>query len=521
VTEHGHMFVGWAALALMVASAATAQQAIPTSLQTEYQPLGVSVVAANLEHPWAMAFLPGGNLLVTERPGRLRRVSEGAVLEVTGLPGVHAQGQGGLLDVALHPRFDATGWVYLAYSRGDAEQTVLAVGRGGLEQNRLTGFEEIFVTNRGASPGGHYGGRLLFLPDGTLLVSVGDRGDPSRAQDPSDHAGSILRIDEDGGIPADNPFIGDPRFASEVYTYGHRNVQGLALDPASNRVWATEHGPRGGDELNLLEPGGNFGWPVVSLGRNYPNQVAAGTTRTAPGMIDPVIEFQPTLAPSGLAFVQGGVYHRAWNGNLLAGGLRSERILRIVLEGAEVVHMEEIVNGQLGRIRDVRVGPDGSTYVATDSSDGAVYRIAPPPRDDSSILARVEAAAELGTWLELIEHAGLSQPFETQGPFTMFAPTEAAFAALPADFLNELKQDPQRLLPLLALHVAPGVIPLTELGRERETVTSVSGVAIPLSLDNLQVRLQDSLVLRGDIQASNGVIHVIDRVLLPPAGGTP
>lgn len=495
-----------------------AQDAAPTQLQTEYQPLLVTRVAAGLEHPWSIAFLPDGNLLVTERPGRLQRLDTGSAREVTGVPAVHAHGQGGLLDVTLHPAFSENQLVYLSYSEGTAEETVLAVGRGRLEGERLDGFEVIFRTNRGATPGGHYGGRLLFLDDGTLLVSVGDRGaEPDRAQDPADHAGTVLRLTDAGGTPEDNPFVGRAGYAAEVYTYGHRNIQGLAVDRRTGRIWATEHGPRGGDELNLLQPGGNYGWPAVSLGRNYPNQRASAPARTSAGMRDPVLGFMPTLAPSGLTYVDAQGYHQAWRGNLLAGGLRSERVLRIVLEGDEVVHMEEVVNGEFGRIRDLRQGPDGAIWVVTDATDGSVYRLAPPPRNEAGLLARFASVDGLSRWLELVEEAGLLQPFDAGGPFTIFAPSDEAFAALPQGTLEGLLRDPQRILALIAAHTVPGEHSLESLMATGEA-TTLSGDRLPINRQESVFRVSNAMIVRPDIGAANGVIHTIDRVLIEVNG---
>lgn len=501
------------AAALLAAWPAAGQGSYPEVLQTEYQPLTVSRVVSGLEHPWSIAFLPDGDLLVTERPGRLQRVSNGVLAEVSGVPAVYPRMQGGLLDVALHPGFEENGWVYLAYSAGGPDSTVLAVGRGRLEGTRLEGFEELFRSNRAASPGGHYGSRILFLGDGTFLVSVGDRGaEPARAQDTRDHAGSVLRLTDDGGIPRDNPFIGSADHAPELYTYGHRNIQGLTRDPVTGEIWATEHGPRGGDELNLLEAGRNYGWPLVSLGRHYPNQQAWGQARSLSGMEDPIIEFLPTLAPSGLAYVEGSGHHPAWRGSLLAGGLRSERVLRLVIENRVVVHMEEIVNGQLGRVRDVRHGPDGAIYVATDAPDGAVFSLTPPARDETRLLARMGAAGSLDRWLGLIRTAGLIQPFEGQGPFTLFAPTDDALGALPDSLLEELATDPQRLMALIARHVVAGSLTRSDLERA-ERATSVSGIALPIRLDQDDLWVDGARIVRSDIEASNGVIHAIDRVL--------
>ncbi len=347
-------------------------------VSTEYQDLRVMEIATGLEQPWAVAFLPDDRLLVTERPGRLQLLENGVATEISGLPPIHVQNQGGLLDVVVHPDHEENGWIYLTYSKGDAESSVPALIRARLDGNALVDLEELFESNTYTSPGRHYGSRILFLGDGTLLMTIGDRGaDPPRAQDPLDHSGTVVRLNADGSIPDDNPFVGNPDVAPEIYTWGHRNIQGIVQHPGTGEIWATEHGPRGGDELNLIVPGRNYGWPTASLGREYPTQEPFSDLRDhgEADMTDPVFEFLPTLAPSGLAVVSGGGFHETWQGNLLAGGLRAQRILRVVLEAGEVVHLEELLLGELGRIRDVRQGPDGHLYVVTGEAEGGVYRV--------------------------------------------------------------------------------------------------------------------------------------------------
>lgn len=352
------------------------------TIGSEYARIELTRIAGNLEHPWSIAFLPDGRMLVTERPGHLNIIdADGNRSRVTGTPTVVARGQGGLLEVALHPDFANNRYVYLTYSRGDGErngQTATALARGRLDDNRLEAVEDLFVQNRYSQPGRHYGSRLAWLPDGTLLMSIGDRGaEPPRAQDPMDHAGKLLRLNDDGTVPADNPFVDDDSVLSEIYSMGHRNIQGLIVHPQSGEIWATEHGPRGGDELNLIQPGLNYGWPVQSRGRDYRTGEQFGdSVRDHPDMVNPIIDWTPSLAASGLALVIDD-HFPAWQGNFLAGGLRSEQIRRIVFEDGEPVHEEELIRGRIGRIRDVRVGPDGNIYIAVDSSDGAIYRISP------------------------------------------------------------------------------------------------------------------------------------------------
>ncbi|MCC5867506.1 MAG: PQQ-dependent sugar dehydrogenase [Gammaproteobacteria bacterium] len=348
----------------------------PLELSTEYHQIRVSRIAGGLEHPWAVAFLPDGGFLVTERPGRLNRISaDGMRTRIGGVPDVAVAGQGGLLDVVLHPDYADNGWIYMTYSSGDDGETTTKVARARIDGDQLVDLEELFSQDRLSQPGRHYGSRIVWRADGTMLVSIGDRGaEPPRAQDPADHAGTVLRLNADGSVPDDNPFIGRDDVLPEVFSYGHRNIQGMVVDPATDKVWATEHGPRGGDELNLVVAGNNYGWPSAGLGRDYRTEEQYGDARSLPGKIDPVYEFLPTLAPSGLALLTTDTFPR-WQGNLLAGGLRAERIRRLVIENDIVVHDEELITGKVGRIRDVREGPDGAIYVLTDHEDGGLYRI--------------------------------------------------------------------------------------------------------------------------------------------------
>lgn len=348
-------------------------------MRTEYEQVRLVRVVTGLQHPWSVAFLPDGRKLITERSRGLYLVENGNRTRVDGVPAYHATGQGGLMDVVLHPDYEENGWIYLTYSRGDSGGTVPALARARLDGTSLTDVEELFESNERTGPGRHYGSRILFLDDGTLLMTIGDRGaQPPRAQDPLDHSGSVVRLNPDGSVPDDNPFVGDDDYAPELFSYGHRNIQGIIQHPQTGDIWATEHGPRGGDELNLLEAGNNYGWPVATLGRDYRTEgrFPDAETRHREDMVDPVFEFLPTLAPSGLAVVQGD-HFPAWEGNLLAGGLRAERILRLVIEDQTVIHSEELLTGKIGRIRDVRQGPDGNIYVLNDRSDAALYRIEP------------------------------------------------------------------------------------------------------------------------------------------------
>lgn len=375
-------------LALLVVAVTTAMPAAAFETQivrSEYQAMQIEQVASGFEHPWAIALLPDGGALVTERPGRLSHIdAAGQAHEVSGLPAIEAIRQGGLLDVVLHPDFASNALIYLTYvaltgrDNNDQPLTSTTLARARLRDNTLSDLELLFQDSDPAPPGRHYGSRLAWLPDGTLLMSIGDRGiNPPRAQDLGDYAGTLLRLNADGSVPADNPFVGHADAKPEIFAYGLRNIQGLWVDNATGDIWASDHGPRGGDELNLIVAGGNYGWPTVSLGRDYRTQEQFGdSVRSKEGMIDPVVDWTPSIAPSGLTRVSGEHWPR-WDGDIISGGLRSEQLRRVVLEDGVAVHEEPLITGLIGRIRDVRTGPDGSLWVVTDQADGAVYRITP------------------------------------------------------------------------------------------------------------------------------------------------
>lgn len=355
---------------------------VVATMGTQYANIRLVRVATGLEHPWAVAFLPDGQMLVTERPGRLQLVNgDGEMEEISGVPEVKSQNQGGLLDVVIHPGFEENSWVYLTYSKPDdsGDETSTTLIRGVLDGTSLNDVEELFTQDRYSEPGRHYGSRLAWTGDQKLLMSVGDRGsEPPRAQDLGDHAGTLLRLNDDGSIPDDNPFVDDDDAHDEIYSYGHRNIQGIVVHPDTEEIWVTEHGPRGGDELNRVVAGENYGWPTATLGLNYRNQqdFPDSEARRVEGMVDPFYEFLPTHAPSGLALVTTDRFEN-WDGDLLAGGLRSRRIRRVVFDDEEVLHEEELLLQKVGRIRDVREGPEGNIYVLTDSSSGSLYRIEP------------------------------------------------------------------------------------------------------------------------------------------------
>lgn len=346
----------------------------------------VVTVAEGLENPWALAFLPGGDMLVTERPGRLRIIRDGKLLPepVPGVPQVLARGQGGLLDVSPHPDFAQNRIVYLCFSKpiGGGNEATTAVVRGTFEDDTFTPMDEIFeAVSQGR---GHFGCRFAFDGDGYLYLTVGDRQAPPRgdlashpAQDLSNHHGVTIRLHDDGRVPQDNPFVGQPGTLPEIYSYGHRNAQGMAVHPATGAIWQTEHGPQGGDEVNVAEPGKNYGWPVVGYGVNYRSGTAIHASTHKEGMEHPLHVWVPSIGVSGLTFYSGDKFPE-WRGSLFAGGLSGERIDRLTVRDKSVVASETILR-RMGRVRDVREGPDGFIYVVFDSrgATSAVARLEP------------------------------------------------------------------------------------------------------------------------------------------------
>jgi len=336
-------------------------------------------VATGLEHPWGMAFLPDGRLLVTERPGRLRIVAAdgtlGAPLE--GVPAVAVTGQGGLLDVALDPEFAQNRWVYLSYAEPRAGGNGTAVARGQLNERGLTEVQVIFRQDVTIDGRHHFGSRLVFDRDGRLFVTLGDRNsERARAQTLDSHIGKVVRIERDGKVPADNPFVGREGAKPEVWSYGHRNVQGAALHPATGELWTHEHGPRGGDELNRTLAGRNYGWPKVTYGVEYSGK-SISESPTAPGIEPPVHYWVPSIATSGLLFYTGDRFPQ-WRGNAFVGGLSSQQVSRLEMDGNRVVREEVLFKGVIGqRVRDVEQGPDGLIYLLTDQPDGQLLRIEP------------------------------------------------------------------------------------------------------------------------------------------------
>ncbi len=357
-------------LLILLVAQAPAAQAQPSSISTEMGMLQVDVVADGLNNVWGMAFLPNSDMLVTERDGRLRLIQNGQLLDdpISGTPTVFAVGQGGLLDVALHPDFASNNLVYLTYTKETDGNSTTAVARGKLDGMALLDIEDIFVAN--SQGRGHYGSRLVFDDQGYLFVSVGDRHANPRndqanhpSQDITNHHGTVNRLHDDGRIPADNPFVDVAGAEPSIWSYGHRNPQGMVFDSATGRLWINEHGPQGGDELNLVLPGLNYGWPVIGYGVNY-GGADLHETSAKDGMVLPAHYWVPSIATSGLLIYSGDLIP-AWTGNFFVGGLKGQQVARLTMDGETVISEETLYQGN-GRIRDIRQGPDGAIYLGID-----------------------------------------------------------------------------------------------------------------------------------------------------------
>lgn len=345
------------------------------TVQTESGAVAVESLASGLDHPWGMAFLPDGRLLVTERAGALRILGTDKQLSaaVTGTPTVFAAGQGGLLDVALDPDFASNALVYLAFAEPGGGGASTALGRGRLAGDTIEEFKVIFRQTPKVSGPNHFGGRIVFSPDGHLFLTQGERFKFDPAQDLSNHLGKIVRIKPDGSVPADNPFVGKENAKAEIWSYGHRNIESAAIHPRTGALWVAEMGPMGGDELNLIERGRNYGWPLVSWGKHYDGRDIPDPP-TQPSFADAVKQWTPTISPSGMVFYGGEMFPK-WRGSMLIGGLTASGIVRITLDGSKVTGEERIPLG--ARIRDVEQAPDGSIYVLTDQDDGDIWRLKP------------------------------------------------------------------------------------------------------------------------------------------------
>ena len=363
------------ALALLLALGAT--HAAAQSFSSEHHRFRIATVVEGLDNPWSLAFLPDGRMLVTEKAGRLRVIEDGKLQPqpVAGVPRVTVHGQGGLHDVAMHPE---NGWLYLAYAARGEDGVGTELARGRLAGTRLEEVRVLFRQSPKGSRGQHFGGRIAFDRAGFVYLTLGDRGEMARAQRPGDHAGSVIRLHEDGRVPADNPFAGRPGWKPEKFTLGNRNMQGAALHPQTGELWTHEHGPQGGDEVNVMRAGVNYGWPVITYGVNYVIGTRIGEGTHKPGMQQPLHYWVPSIAPSGMAFYTGERFPR-WKGNLFVGALRARLLVRLELDGEKVVREERLLQDAFGRIRDVRAGPDGLLYLLTDGSDGKLLRLEPLP----------------------------------------------------------------------------------------------------------------------------------------------
>jgi glucose/arabinose dehydrogenase len=366
-------------------------QSVQRSALHDYR---VVTVAEGLVQPWSMAFLPGGDMLITERPGRLRIVRNGKLLPqaVEGVPQVFYEGQGGLLEVAPHPNFASNRLLYISYSKPQGEkQSTTALIRGRFENDRLTNVQQLFESvSRGR---GHYGGKIAFDGKGHVFLSLGDRQVPPEgdlekhpAQDLSNHHGTMVRLNEDGTVPADNPFVKTPNAKPEIWSYGHRNIQGLAIHPETGEVWANEHGPQGGDELNLVQPMKNYGWPVIGFGVNYRTGaiIHSGTHRE--GMEQPRYVWVPSIGISGLMIYTGDKFPQ-WKGSFFVGGMAGEQVARLTYDAKRGFTNAEQIAQRLGRVRDLRQGPDGFIYLAIEDRDGKptpILRLEPVERTSTS-----------------------------------------------------------------------------------------------------------------------------------------
>jgi len=368
-------------LAAIAASLAVPALAVEETFETEGPSIRVETIANGLSHPWALAFMPDGSMLVTERNGNLRHVSDKVSEPIAGVPDVDARGQGGLLDVALDPQFEENRLVYLSFAEAGEGGNSTAVARGVLSEDltRLDNVEVIFSQKPKVQSQQHFGSRLVFDNDGYLFITLGERSQAQfreQAQQLNSHLGKIVRIRPDGTVPDDNPFVNQADALPEIWSYGHRNVQAAAINPESGVLWEIEHGPRGGDELNIVQPGANYGWPIVTLGINYDGTTIGEGVEHQEGMVDAIRTWTPVIAPSGMMFYQGEAFPD-WKGNLFVGGLASTALVRLTVDGDNISGEERLLESLGLRIRDVAEGPDGAIYVITDEDDGEVLRISP------------------------------------------------------------------------------------------------------------------------------------------------
>ena len=365
-------YISLAILLVLAAGCTNTPEARPQVDPDSYQ---VEIVHEGLDHAWGLAFLPDGGMLVSERAGRLNLIRNGEGQIIEGTPEVFARGQGGLLDVALHPAFEDNGQVYLSYAAECDGGATTHVGRGRLEDERLTDFEVLLVAEPCVGGGRHFGSRLVFDDAGYLFITTGDRGNRDSAQELDSLHGKTLRILDDGRIPDDNPFVGQASAHDAIWSYGHRNAQGMTLHPDTRELWLHEHGPRGGDEINLPQAGANFGWPLATYGQEYVGG-SIGEEPPVAGLEAPLHHWTPSPAPSGMAFYTGEAFPD-WQGKLFIGALAHRRLLMLTLDGEAVVNEQVLLEDQSWRIRDIRDGPDGYLYLLIDARDAPLVRLMP------------------------------------------------------------------------------------------------------------------------------------------------
>lgn len=342
--------------------------------EPEQAAVSAELVVGDLAIPWGLEFLPDGSLLISEKSGRIIRFKDGVKNEVSGVPAVYLRGQGGLLDLHLHPNYADNGWIYLTYASedGPGEGGHTALARARLQGDALTDLEVLYKAGPNTTSGSHFGSRIAFDQAGYLYFTIGERGDrDTNPQDINRDGGKVYRLFDDGGIPPDNPFVGADGLDA-IYSYGHRNAQGMARNPDTGEIWIHEHGPRGGDEINIIRKGANYGWPVITYGINYDGTPITDKTEM-PGMEQPIHYWVPSIAPSGMAFVTSDRYP-AWRGSLLVGSLSFQYLERLELDGSRVIYREKLMEGT-GRVRNVRQGPDGYIYAAVEGK--GIYRLVP------------------------------------------------------------------------------------------------------------------------------------------------
>jgi glucose/arabinose dehydrogenase len=353
----------------------TSPSASPEEEYEAEQSYKVETIVKGLQNPWGMAFLPDGRILVTERSGSIVVIKDRQIEKekIQGVPKVYARGQGGLLDIVLHPNYATNGWIYFSYAKPGEGGGTTTVARARLNGNAWTNMQELFSVHPYVSSGVHFGSRIVFDAKGYMFISTGDRGTKKNAQDLSTHNGKVIRLHDDGRVPRDNPFVNKAGAKSEIWSYGHRNIQGLVYDASKNTLWAHEHGPKGGDELNIVQRGRNYGWPLVTYGIDYDGSKISDK-KTLPGIEPPVHQWTPSIAPCGMALVTSDKY-KGWKGNLLVGALSHRYVARVQVSNNKFVEEEKLLNG-IGRVRAVTQAPDGFIYVLTEGP-GQLLKIVP------------------------------------------------------------------------------------------------------------------------------------------------